>query len=81
MNKTTFAVTALIASLSLAFVVPASFAESKTTPNASCQTCKQCSADKKCGKCDKCKKASAAKKTHKNCSSSNCNSCNHDLKK
>ena len=81
MNKTPFAVTALIASLSLAFVVPASFAESKTTPNASCHTCKQCSAGKKCDKCDTCNKSSTATKNHKNCSSSNCNSCNHDHKK
>jgi hypothetical protein len=73
MKKTSFAVATLVASLSLAFVVPASYAESKAPPKASCHTCKQCKHDKKCDKCDK---TSEAKKNHKNCTS-----CNHNDKK
>lgn len=65
MKKISFAITTLVASLSLAFVVSTSYAESKPTLNASCHTCNQCSCGKKCDKCDTCNKTSETKKTHK----------------
>ncbi len=67
MTKTSVAVTALVASLSLAFVVPASYAESKPGVKASCHHGKSCNCTKKCPynhKNHKCNKTSEAKEHH-----------------
>jgi hypothetical protein len=71
MKKTSVAVTALIAGLSLAFVVPTSYAESKPAAKTSCQSDKPCSCTKKCPykhkdhKNHQCNKTSEAKE-HQN---------------
>jgi|TARA_R110002126_G_scaffold173969_3_gene322544 hypothetical protein len=64
MKKTSVAVTAFIAGLSLAFVVPTSYAESKPAAKTSCQSDKPCSCAKKCPynhKNHKCNATSKAK--------------------
>lgn len=66
MNKTSFALAAFVASLSLVFATPASYAESKATPNASYHACKKCSHDKKCDTCDACKQCNPSPETKKN---------------
>lgn len=69
MKKTSFAITTLLASLSLACVVPASYAaENNNEAKASSfQPCKQCTCDGKCHDCDLCNKKSDKKKNHQNC--------------
>ncbi|MDF1683086.1 MAG: hypothetical protein P1U36_00365 [Legionellaceae bacterium] len=70
MKKTSLALATLVASLSLAFVVPASHAGSKPAVKASCHHDKPCSCAQKCPhkhqhhKDHKCNKTSEAKAHH-----------------
>jgi|GEM_PF-2418178 len=48
MKKISLAVATLITSLSLAFIVPTSYAESKPAAKTSCPSDKPCSCTKKC---------------------------------
>ena len=75
MSKTLFTRAILVASLALAFVVPASYAadinEIKDAKASSLQSCKHCTCDGKCHACDSCNKSSNMKKNNENCDNYN----------